>query len=91
MDKENSKIVIGFHYEDEYGNVFDSSSKVDVFLNLGDTDLSIIGEKLNTFLRQCGYYRKNDYILMEDLTDDEYCELEAYLSRLRKGQPEDAT
>lgn len=77
------KIKIGFSYEDEFGNTYEASSKVEVFESLGETDLYVIGEQLNIFLRQIGFVRQNDNILMEDITDDEFELLSNYLDELR--------
>ena len=88
METENGKIEIGFHFVDPYGNAYDSSSNVEVFYDLGDTELSVIGDKLNVFLRQCGYYRANDHILLNDLTDEEYSLVEDYLFEIRRKRTE---
>ena len=45
----------------------------------------MIGEQLNTFLRQIGYIRNRDYMLMEDLTEEEHDALLDYLQDLRDG------
>lgn len=79
------KIRIRFELTDECGNNFVSESKVQVFTDLGETDIDVIGEQLNVFLKQCGYARKNDYILMKDLTEEEYYKLADYLEELRNG------
>lgn len=78
-----SKITIGFHYVDECNNEFKNQSTVEVFYSLGDTNLSVIGTCLNNFLRQVGFYRHNDNILMEDLTDDEYDAVVDFLEQYR--------
>ena len=83
-----SKITIGFDFTDEYENFYSSSTTQEVFPEPGDTVLAVIGEKLNAFLRQAGYCRKNDYILMEDLTEDELDSLQLYLCELRDKQNE---
>lgn len=79
----NKQITIGFTLEDRCGNVFSQSSTVEVFDELGDTELDTIGTQFNTFLKQCGYTRYNDNILMEDLSDDEYDAIIDYLDDLR--------
>lgn len=83
MDKE-PKLTIGFELTDEFGNHYKSESAAEIFESLGETDLDFIGEQLNVFLKQCGYSRKNNYIFMEDITEDEYIALDEYLSELRK-------
>lgn len=79
------KIRIRFELTDECGNNFVSESKVQVFTDLNETDIDVIGEQLNVFLKQCGYNRGNDYIFMESLTEDEYYKLADYLDELRNG------
>ena len=80
---EDPKIKIGFSFEDEFGNSYEAASKVEVFESLGETELSAIGERLNIFLKQIGFVRKNDNIFMEDLTDDEFEAISDYLHELR--------
>ena len=43
-----------------------------------------MGEAFNNFLRQMGFIRHNDYILMQDLTEDELEAVESFLSDLRE-------
>ncbi len=81
---ENNKITIGFHFEDEFGDSYDSTSKVEVRTDIGDTELSVIGEQLNAFLSQAGYIRKNGNIFMEDLSDDEYDAVAGFLALYRE-------
>lgn len=80
---EENKIKIKFELTDENGNNFINDSTVEVFHSLGETDLDVIGKQLNTFLKQCGYVRKNDYIFMEDITEEEYDALADCLHELR--------
>lgn len=79
----DNKISIGFQLENELGELYTQGSTVEVFRDIGDTDITVIGEQLNCFLRQCGYARRNDYIFMEDVTDEEYDALADYLEELR--------
>ena len=79
------KIRIRFELTDEYGNNFVSESTTEVFTDQGDSDVTVIGDQLNVFLKQCGYYRKNDHIFMEDITEEEYDKLTEYLYMLRNG------
>ena len=81
-----NKITIGFNFENEFGDKYSQSSTVEVFVDFGETDLSVIGEQFNCFLKQCGYIRNNDYILMQDVTEDELEALEDYLCELRKEE-----
>ena len=89
MQEESNRITIGFHYVDTLGNTYDSTSTVEVFFDLGDTELSTIGQQLNAFLRQSGYYRKRDMIFMEDIDEEEYDELLCALDELRNGKEKD--
>lgn len=79
-----NKLTIGFHLVDECGKEFSNESTLEIFRDLGDTDLSVIGDQLNSFLKQCGYVRYNDHILMEDITDEEYEALADFLDELRE-------
>ena len=80
---DEPKIKIGFSYEDGFGNTYGASSKVEVFESLGETELNVIGEQFNIFLKQIGFVRHNDNIFMEDLADDELELLSDYLDKLR--------
>lgn len=73
---------------DTLGNTYDSSSTVEVFFDLGESELDVIGRQLNAFLKQSGYARNNDYILMEDLTEEEQDELIYRLDEYRSGKDE---
>lgn len=68
---ENKKVQIGFTFTDEYGNEYSANSFVDVFEDLGEGPLDVIGRQLNTFLSQIGFARKNDNILMDSLSEKE--------------------
>lgn len=82
------RITIEFALTDECGNRFTQSSCAEIFHEYGETDLEYIGKQLNVFLRQCGFYRENNYILMEDITEDEYEALTCYLDTLRNTESE---
>lgn len=77
------EINIGFSFKDEFGHVYTQGSNVEVFTELGDNDITVIGRQLNCFLKQCGFYRPNDYILMNSVTEDEEEILSDYLNNLR--------
>lgn len=82
---DEPKIKIGFTHTDEFGNEYSASSDVEVFTSLGEEELEVIGRQLNVFLKQIGYVRHNDNILMEDLSDEELEALYDYLQELRNG------
>ena len=84
-----NKIRIRFELVDEGGNRYCSDSAEEVFRSLGETDLDVIGRQFNVFLKQCGYSRENDYIFMEDITEEEYDELADFLNNLRNGDDSD--
>lgn len=85
----NNKITIGFHFENEFGDSYDSTSKVEVYTDIGDTELSVIGEQLNAFLSQIGYIRKNLNIFMEDLSDEEYDAVADFLAEYRETKEQE--
>ena len=65
-------ITVGFKFVDEFNNAHTAESTVEVFPDLGESDLDIIGRQLNAFLIQVGFVRHRDTIFMEDVTDEEY-------------------
>ena len=85
-------LKIGFTYEDTGINCsFSSESCVELMEDF-ETDYSFIGRQLNTFLKQCGYVREGEYMLMDSLTEYEYDELGNYLAELRaRGKDNDGT
>lgn len=86
MKEESNRITIGFHYVDTFGNTYDSSSTVEMLYDMGDNELSTIGRQLNAFLRQCGYYRRREMILMDDITEEEYDSLLIALDEMRSSE-----
>lgn len=86
---DDKKFRIKFELTDEFGNDYINESRVDVHYDCGERELDVIGEQLNVFLKQCGYVRKNDYIFMEDITEEEYEALAVYLDELRSGKEPD--
>lgn len=71
MDKDN-KLTIGFHLVNEFNDRFSQESSVEVFSDLGETELDVIGKQFNIFL------------FMEDITDEEYEALSDFLDELRE-------
>ena len=78
-------LTIGFTYKDSNtGTVYTSESTFPVFEEVVDTDLGLIGEQFRCFLDQVGYYgMRNDCMLMESLTDDEYDAVIDFLEKYR--------
>lgn len=79
-------INIRFELTDGFGNRFVQESQFEVFPDMGETVINCIGEKLNVFLKQAGFSRKNDNIFMEDINDIEYEALSDYLCFLREDK-----
>lgn len=77
-------IRISFSYTNECGEHFSASSDMTVYESIGDRPIDLIAEQFNHFLRQVGYYRPNNNILIEDLTDAEYDYLCEKLDEYRK-------
>lgn len=89
---ENERITIGFKLIDTLGNEYTSSSTVELMEDF-ISEIDTIGVQFNAFLKQCGYYRQGDYMLMASLTDDEIDALERYLAEIRneqKGEPNES-
>ena len=76
---DNGRITIGFSFTDQLGNMYSNQSSVEVFYDMDENELDVIGRQLDAFLKQCGYYRKNNNILMESLSDDEYDAVTSFL------------
>jgi len=80
---EDSMITIKFELTDEHNEHYEASSTFQVFHSLGESEVDCIGMKLNVFLRQAGYLRRNDNIFMEDVTDEEYDAIADFLDGYR--------
>lgn len=87
MQNEN-KVTVGFTFTDELGNHYSQESKFEVFSDMGENEIDLIGERLNVFLKQIGYIRKNDLIFMEDVTPDEFEALSDFLDDYRAEKDE---
>lgn len=74
--------MIGFTYLDGDNPQRFSANSV-ISKSKRDDTLFDIGEQFNTFLKQIGYMRQNDYIFMEDVSEEEYRFLHAMLKRYR--------
>lgn len=84
----DENLTIGFTLEGPEIGKYSQTSTVEVFYDLGETELDVIGTQLNCFLKQCGYSRRYDNILMADLSDEEYDALTGYLEELRREEKE---
>lgn len=81
--EDGAKITIGFKYINEFKDKFEAESEFEVIEEVGDDTLIEIGRQFNTFLRQAGYIRRNDFIFTEDVTDEEYDALQDFLDEYR--------
>ena len=82
--KMDGKVTVGFSFENEFGDKFSQSSTFEIAYDCGENDADKLGMQFNNFLRQCGYFRSNDYIFMEDVTEEERDALSQYLYELRR-------
>lgn len=83
---DENKITVSFGFTDAFGNTFSQQSTLSVFEEHDYSTLDEIGEQLNAFLRQCGYTRQHNHILMEPITAEEYDKLMDCLFALREKQ-----
>lgn len=63
-----NKVTIKFSYTNEFGDHYSAKS---AFTPIEEEEINYLGDTFNNFLRQIGFIRRNDYMLMEDLTEDE--------------------
>lgn len=81
-------ITIKFELTSSIGEHYAAESTINVFYDL-ESELDVIGQQLNAFLRQAGYTRPHDCIMMESITDEEYADLLQYLDELRSKNKEE--
>lgn len=61
----------------------------EVYYSLGETEMSVIGQFINNFMRAVGYNFNNEYIYMESVTEDELDYLDFCLNEYRsRGEEE---
>ena len=82
---EDERIQIDFHYKNEDGDEYSQQSNRPIHAEF-DSELDVIGMQLNSFLKQMGYYRQNEYIFMKDVSGEEYELLEEYLNEIRNNK-----
>lgn len=80
-----NKITIGFRFKDVNGGEYTQESTVEVFFDLGEDELCVIGRQLNSFLAQAGYFRTNHNIFMKDLTEEECDAVAVFLDEYRRN------
>ena len=77
-------LTVKFGLKDESTNTkYKAKSKLRIYDGINDDVLLEIGFEFNNFLRQVGYVRKEDYMLMEDLTEEEVEYLKKCLANRR--------
>lgn len=82
---ENNRITLKFEMTDRFGNHFAQESSVEIFDEVLN-ELDCIGEYFDNFLSQAGYYRSEDYIFMESVSEDELCALSEFLADYRANR-----
>lgn len=61
----------------------------EVYYSLGETEMSVIGQFINNFMRVAGYNFDKEYIYMESVTEDELDYLDFCLNEYRsRGEEE---
>lgn len=64
------KLTIKFELKDENGFTYTSSSEFQVYSELGEKIVDLIGQYLNTFLIQCGYPRRDNIFAVAYFLED---------------------
>lgn len=79
--------IFTLKYVNEFGDTFLQESSLTDDIGVGGYGTYIsFGEKLNVFLKQCGYVRDHDLVFMESITEDEYDQLAECLSEIRNEE-----
>jgi hypothetical protein len=79
---DGERITIGFKMEHRE-NKYKAESTFELYEG---SILDELGEAFNTFLKQVGYIRKNDFIFMKDVSLEELDALDDYLTELRESE-----
>lgn len=87
---EDWALHVGFYLAIRDGGEYSAESKVADYPEVGDSQIVTLGMQFNSFLRQAGYFRKNDYLFMTDVTEEEMWYLDACLAdyRMKKEEKE---
>lgn len=83
---EEQNIKIGFTYTNEFGHTYSATNCDDLLCD--ETEWEHIARHLSSFLKQIGFSIKGDYLLMEDVTEDEYCAVKEFLDDYRTNNAE---
>lgn len=78
---DEKKVTIGFEMIDKNGCRHSARSCIRYF---DEPILDDLGEQFNTFLKQVGYIRDNDYLFMESVTEDELNAISIFLHDYRE-------
>ena len=79
---------IRFEATDELGNEFSQETTGEILEGIDFGFIDFVGQQLNLFLKQMTFSRQNDYILMEDVSEDELEALECFLEDYRERKKE---
>jgi len=74
---------LDFGHKDRYGRINTAHTEMD---SPSTEMLFDMGEQFNTFLKQIGFIRHNDYLFMADVTEDEELYLRGALEAYRAGK-----
>lgn len=85
-NKDYDQIVIKFELEHYIGESYKAESTLTISPEFGDTEIGLMGNQFNIFLKQCGYNRERDYLFMEDVTEEERDALSEFLEIYRAGK-----
>lgn len=85
VEKDNKELSIRFAADIRSGGYYEARSDFDIFYEDGENQLVEMGKAFNNFLRQCSFVRKNDYLFMESVTEEEYDWLLDALDSYRNG------
>lgn len=83
MADDAKRVTIGFELVDKNGYRYSARSSFKYF---EEPVINELGEMFNTFLKQAGYIRNNDYIFMEDVTEEERDAIADFLSDFRAAK-----
>lgn len=81
-------IRVRFEFTNEFGDEFSQEVIHSKVIPASMSEIDIIADDLNKFLSLIGYPRRNDYILIDDLTFEEYDALQDKLAEMRKAHKE---
>ena len=84
--EDYEQMVIKFELEHYMDESYKAESTLTIFPEFGDTEIGLMGDQFNIFLKQCGYNRQRDHLFMEDVTEEERDALSEFLETYRAGK-----